>query len=229
MEKLCNDNETDFEKELRKVIFTHVSVADKLNQPSLDELIKYKSEIINEKIDLIKIDISELNSIIIELEKNRSPLFRKSIEENLKAKQAELESHNSSKPAVVAEPNSSEEIQSKQQDYFNQINNNKGELEKIVEKIKAKTKEKLNLNIEITELNKFQQSTLNFQLQYEKLKTDYRITLQGYGFDVDSIIKITIDETLLNARINAITIEIGEIDLLLNQSIPDNLPSKKLS
>lgn len=227
LEKLCNDNETDFEKELRKVIFTHVSTADKLNQVSLEDLIKYKTEIISEKIGLIKNDISEINAIIIELENNRSPLYRKSIEENLKAKQAELEAHKSSKPVVILEPTSSEEIQSQQQGYFAQINQQKKDLEKVNEEIKTKDQTKLNLNVELTELKKFEQSTVNFQQQFEKLKNDYRSNLQKYGFDVDNIIKITIEGATFKERINVITDEISQIDLLFNPSTLENLPSKK--
>ncbi|TAG31569.1 MAG: DNA repair protein [Sphingobacteriia bacterium] len=227
LEKLCNDSETDFEKELRKVIFTHVSAADKLNQPTLEDLIKYKTEIVNEKIAFIKKDISEANSILIELEKNRSPLYSKTIEENLKAKQAELEAHNSSKPIEVLEPTTSLEIQSQQQDYFAQINQLKSDLEKITKEIKEKTEAKLNLNIELTDLQKFQQSTANFQQQYEKLKTDYRENLRKYGFDVDNIIKLTIESSLVSERINAIGNQVTEIDLLFAPNNTTNLPSKK--
>ena len=227
LEKLCNDNETDFEKELRKVIFTHVSAADKLNQPSLEDLIKHKTEIVNEKIGLIKNDISEINSILIELEKNHSPSHRKTIEENLKAKQAELTAHISSKPVEILEPTASAEIQSQQQDYFTQINKLKSDLEKINKEIKEKTEAKLNLNIELNDLQKFQQSTAIFQQQYEKLKTDYRENLQKYGFDVDSIVKLIIESGAISERINTVNIQVAEIDLLFDTSNTANLPFKK--
>lgn len=227
LEKLCNDNETDFEKELRKVIFTHVSSADKLNQPTLEDLIKYKTEVVNEKIALIKNDITEINSIIIDLEKNHSPLYRKTIEEKLKAKQAELEAHNSSKPVEVLEPTTSQEIQSQQQGYFTQINQLKSDLENITTQIKEKNEAKLKLNIELTDLLKFQQSAANLQQQYEKLKTDYRENLQKYGFDIDNIIKLTIDAVAVSERINIINTDIAAIDLLFDTGNSENLPSKK--
>lgn len=229
LEKLCNDNETDFERELRKVIFTHVSDTDKLNQSSLEDLIKYKTEIVNERIALIKSDISETNSIIIELEKSNSPINRKTIAENLKAKEAELAAHKTSKPFEVSEPTASEEIQSQQQGYFTQLNNLKADLLLVEQEIKEKNELKLKLNIELNDLQKFQQSSTLFSQQYEKLKNDYRDNLRKYGLEVEGIVKLTIDSNPVSARIGAISTGIAAINLLFDTNNADNLPSKKIN
>lgn len=229
LEKLCNDNETDFERELRKVIFTHVSDTDKLNQSSLEDLIKYKTEIVNERIALIKSDISETNSIIIELEKSNSPINRKTIAENLKAKEAELAAHKTSKPSEVSEPTASEEIQSQQQGYFTQLNNLKADLLLVEQEIKEKNELKLKLNIELNDLQKFQQSSTLFSQQYEKLKNDYRDNLRKYGLEVEGIVKLTIDSNPVSARIGAISTGIAAINLLFDTNNADNLPSKKIN
>lgn len=227
LEKLCNDNETDFEKELRKVIFTHVSESDKLNQPSLEDLIKHKTEIVNQKIALIKAEISEANSIIIDLEKTNSPSNRKTIEESLKVKQAEYAAHKSCKPTEIPEPAASQEIQGQQQGYFTQINSFKGDLVKIDKEIKDQNDLKLTLNIELNDLQKFQQSTIIFSQQYEKLKNDYRDNLKKYGFDVDAIIKLAIEPTSVSTRIDTINSGILAANLLFDANNPENLPQKK--
>ena len=39
-----SEKSEDFEAELKKVIFSHISEPDKLGKPTLDDLIKYKKE-----------------------------------------------------------------------------------------------------------------------------------------------------------------------------------------
>jgi hypothetical protein len=47
LEKVCTETEpgqqSEFQRELRKVIFSHISDADRLGKESLDELIAYKT------------------------------------------------------------------------------------------------------------------------------------------------------------------------------------------
>lgn len=227
LEKLCNDNQTAFENELRKVIFSHVSEADKLGQLSLEELIKYKSEIIFQKITLLKDELNTFNERIIELEKQRSSEFQNAILESLKTKKAELESHNSIKPVAVIEPSASDEIKNQQKESHDKIKKDIEALEKIEEGIKAKNTNKLNLNIELSELKKFQQAIAIFQQQYEKVKTDYKAIILKYGFDIDKIIALQSDLTGIAGRVEKIEADISEINNQLNITITDSLAFKK--
>jgi hypothetical protein len=55
LEKVCTETEpgqkSEFQAELRKVIFSHISDADQLGKQTLDELIDYKTEELKGQID----------------------------------------------------------------------------------------------------------------------------------------------------------------------------------
>jgi hypothetical protein len=58
LERICNEisstTETDFDRELRKVIFSHVAEADRLTKPSLEELISYRTQEANARIAILR-------------------------------------------------------------------------------------------------------------------------------------------------------------------------------
>jgi len=72
-EKVCTElsdidiKESVFYKEIKKVIFTHIDDAQRLNQSSLDDIISLLTKVTEESIGHIKSKISNVNSNIIEL------------------------------------------------------------------------------------------------------------------------------------------------------------------
>ena len=108
LEKICTQlgkiEESEFDRELKKVIFSHVDDAYRLGQGSLDELIAYKATEANQKSTLLKQELHRLNEEIVALEEKAEPQYRKKIENLLDRKKKELKAHESSKPAVVAKP-----------------------------------------------------------------------------------------------------------------------------
>lgn len=227
LEKLCNENVNDLEEELRNVIFSHVTESDKLKQISLDTLIKFKSEVIIDKIDKIKIEITEINKRIIELEKINSNDYRISVQEKLNAKKAELESHNLGKPIEVIEPNQDEELQKEQIQITASIQELRNILEEKNNEIKTKKQERVDLNFELSELNKFIQSLDVLFESYEKIKNDYRDSISKYGFDIDNILKIQIDKSLVENRIRVIDNEVKRINKLLDVNESSSLEAIK--
>ena len=69
-EVICNElaegEEGDFDKELRDVIFSHVSDMERLGTYSLDELLSYKTRETNEAIEYLRDDLSNVNEEIAE-------------------------------------------------------------------------------------------------------------------------------------------------------------------
>lgn len=115
LESLCNElsvgGSTTFDKELRKIIYTHVSEPDRLGYASLDELLAFKVSELQVKRDQLAAGIARLNGEIVELERKLSPAFRATLEQQLEAKQNELSAIDLTKPtpAPEAEETGSEE------------------------------------------------------------------------------------------------------------------------
>jgi hypothetical protein len=86
LETICSDEVkgTEFNKELRAVIFSHVEDAGRLGCSSLDELITAKTNEKNAAIDIIKKSILKLNVNIVRLEGMLHPLYKQEIENKFK-------------------------------------------------------------------------------------------------------------------------------------------------
>lgn len=113
LEDLCNElgeggSET-FDAELRKIIYSHVPEAERLGKASMDELLDFKVAEIEQARKALSEDIGKINAEIVEAERRLTPEFRKSLEQLLAARVAELSALDESRPKEVQDPNASPE------------------------------------------------------------------------------------------------------------------------
>ena len=108
LETICSElresQEGRFDGELKEVIFSHVSDAERLGKETLDELIEY---VTNEKKDRISQSVTHLknvNTTISALEDQLTDEYRRSLEGQLEQRRAELKAHDDVKPGEVKEP-----------------------------------------------------------------------------------------------------------------------------
>jgi hypothetical protein len=80
LEKICTQlgriEETEFDRELKKVIFSHVDIPYRLGKTTLDELIKFKAAEATQKRQLLKHELGKLNELIVALEERATPVYR---------------------------------------------------------------------------------------------------------------------------------------------------------
>src|SRR5690606_22678861 len=112
---ICNEigtsHDSAFDKELKKVIFSHVPESQRLGFDSLGELVKYRTDEHYKRIEIIKGEIGELCLSLAELENQRFDEYRKKIEEELKIKNEELEILEKNPPQEVVSPQNDPEKQ----------------------------------------------------------------------------------------------------------------------
>lgn len=215
LEVLCNEEKEDFEKELKKIIFSHVPEEQRLGQNSLDKLVTFKTEAVNKGIDMLCDRLSATNKEIIELEEMSTDKYRQEIEERLKIKNQELQAHEKIKPNQVKQPESDD------------IN---PELKKISEEINIKTKKKRELE-EIRDENRKKKTEIhkkvasidrvsgeieNFKTQYEYLKTELENDLSILGFSFDDIVSLETKIEPLNKKKGNLKSELKGIEDDLN-------------
>jgi len=108
LETICTQlgriEESDFDHELKKVIFSHVDTSDQLNKGSLDELIAYKTSEVTTRIQNLKVELHQINERIIALTKQDSDEYRIHLNNLLSQKQLELDAHEKSPPTEVTKP-----------------------------------------------------------------------------------------------------------------------------
>lgn len=108
LEAICNEvaggEGSDFDKELKSVIFSHVADDDRLECETFDELIDFCTNETHEHIELLQRKLHDLNERIATLDDKLTDEYRQGLQQQLRHKQVELAAHDNAKPEEVREP-----------------------------------------------------------------------------------------------------------------------------
>ena len=227
LEKLCTTtDETEFEQELKKVIFSHVEVSERLNKESLEDLIDYKSEEIYQKIEQIKLELLGINKRISLLEDKKQPDFIVKLQENLKAKEAEIKAHEEIKPKEVKEPEKDESVKQENAQITESINKLKTEQDSLIQQLENLNTEKSTHTSIKVELNKLKESLSNFMDSYQKLKNSSEPILTKHNLDFELVLKLQFDVTSIDNKVQVSTNRLSEIEKNLDIENSDSIVSK---
>jgi ABC-type lipoprotein export system ATPase subunit len=232
LEKVCTETEpgqtSEFQQELRKVIFSHIGDAERLGKESLDELIEYKTEERVRQLTSHRQEISRLNADLVRLEARSTADYAAQIDAKLKLKQKELEAHVANKPAVVEQPNN---LTPEQQTVYAGI---AGELEKeraSLSALETQITERQNRQKVLTEhialAKKLEGKLDNFDAEFKRLKQECAADFQKLSLDTEAIVTLTIDKLALTHRRDALVAEKDTIDTALSTSQETSLPGQK--
>lgn len=227
IESLCNsDDSVAFEKELRKVIFSHISDSDKLGKSNLDELIEFQSEIMMSDIEEIKSKIQLVNKKIIDFERKKTASYRKGIEEQLKGKKNELIAHDSLKPTPVEAPSNPENTE-KNRIELDRISAIRKELEDLEKRIEIAHKSLSTTKFEIAQLEKTIQTIGSLVKQVDQVKSEIKPVFDAYAIDLDSSVNLKIDKTAIEKTLSEKRKLSFEINNSLSNENGDGLLEKK--
>ena len=108
LETICSElkesRETQFDRELMEVIFSHVDDPARLGMDTLPALIDYLTKEKEDSIAQLLTGLANVNSVIVALEDQLTEEHKKALEAQLAQKHAELKAHEGTKPTVVTEP-----------------------------------------------------------------------------------------------------------------------------
>jgi hypothetical protein len=232
LEKVCTETEpgqkSEFQQELRKVIFSHISDAERLDKESLDELIDYKTEELTEQLNSQRQEIARLNAELVRLEAKGTAEFAAQLDGKFKMKQQELNAHLASKPIAVEQPNN---LTSEQQMVYAGI---AGDLEKeqasladLENKIADYQGKQKILTEKIALARKLEAKLDNFEAEFVRLKQESAADFKKLSLDVEAIVALTIDKATLTQKRDTLTTEKGNIDTVLLPGTEMSLPNQK--
>lgn len=232
LEKVCTETEpgqqSEFQAELRKVIFSHISEADRLGKHTLDELIEYKTEELKGQIANARREISRVNLDLVRLEDKSTPDYRARIEALLAEKQQELKAHKDIAPTKVEQPS---EVGAEQKAAFDVIAVKLGEERATLNRIDSETTEKRELQKTFAEkialAGKIEGKIDTFGSEYARLGRETSDDLQRLGLELGKLVTLTIDKSMLVAARKQLTEEKTAVDAILDVGAPDSLPSQK--
>lgn len=201
LEKLCNEmniaSGNSFDDEIKKVIFSHISIENRLGCETFDLLLALKTKELSEEMNIYRMQVSETNSLICEIELKLTNTYREQLTEQLRVKQLEYDQHIKTKPEVVEKPLSGDQVDSGYAQLAEEVallNAQKSQLqdEKYmkVEKRKFFVKKQEAVKSSLGKID-------NFVLQFDKLIKDLSENLELLEVNQEQIITLKIDKSLL--------------------------------
>jgi len=216
LERLCTNIESDdFERELKQIIYSHTPPDKRLGKSSLDELINYKSSLVNDEISQIQAAISSLNKEISLLERKATEDFKKSIQNQLELKKGELKAHLTIEPKKPDTGQENEESK-KLVEELTKLREQIKLLEDDIENLKNK---KSNHSIKKEELLRANQYYDNIDEQLKKVIQDnneFVQILNKNNIPLADVISFKIDTSKITELIKSITGEIETINIDLD-------------
>lgn len=213
LEMLCVDeDEHEFEEEIKSIIFSHTPYSERLGFSDLDELINYKSEIINKELSVIKGEIDELNLKIINLEKKTYNSYKQSLIELLNNKQTELGNHKSARPIEVQEPKNNSELEQRNKDINDKIADIRKQIEQKTERRQEINDNKSTLLLQVSELEKSKQTFNNIKNSLDSVYNNQRAILEKYDLDIADIVSYTINITPIESLLVSKNEELSAIN-----------------
>lgn len=202
LEKVCTETEpgqqSEFQTELRKVIFSHIGDADRLDKETLDELIEYKTEELKGQIDNARREISRINGELIRLEDKGTADHTAQLEAKLKVKQQELKAHHDNKPAAVEQPgNVSAEQKAAYEAIAGELTAERAMLKGLDAKIVQQQTLQKTLAEKVAVARKIEGKVANFEAEYTRLVRETEDDLQKLELDFKSIVALTVNKNVL--------------------------------
>lgn len=226
LENLCTtENDKDFEKELRSIIFQYLPDERKYGKTNLDDVIDYLSQEIEMSEKDISEKISECNKRIVDLEEKKNPNFVKSLENTLDLKRKALDNLLAVKPEEVEKPvhDNNEEEKNKQKEIVILTE----QLRNVEEQINETQSQLTNETVKVQNLVKAREQVNRVLQNIENAKNEIIPLLQSAGLKIEDIISFSFKRERIDDAINLFSIKISELKGKIKTDGPDSLLQQK--
>ena len=200
-ERLTNEIATieEFQKEIEKVVFSHISDDDKLGTSSFDELVKLKTQSVDRAIEELEKKISSSNEKIIELEAKTLPSFKTALEKKLEKKQEELEAL--TEPEKVENPAEDEDSQGADNEVRKKVTELKDEIEGLENSIDDEEQKKQKLLKDIQTLSDLESAIKSQVESFTTFIDRKKSELVEWGIDISKMISVDTNYTEIEEAI----------------------------
>lgn len=222
LENLCTtENDREFEKELRSIIFQYLPDELKYGKTNLDEVIDYLSQEIEMSEKDISEKISECNKRIVDLEEKKNPNYVKSLENALELKRKALDNLLSVKPEEVKKPvhENNEEETKKQKEIVVLVE----ELGKIEERINESQSQLTNESVKMQNLQKAREQIIRISQNIESAIIEITPLLRSAELKIEDIVSFSIKKEIIDSAIEKISTRISELKEKIKTEGPNSL------
>jgi ABC-type lipoprotein export system ATPase subunit len=235
IETLCNviatGEDSDFDRELKQIIFSHVGPSERLGYDTLDDILRFLTSETQATIRVIADRIHAINGQIVQYEDRGTESFRAQLESQLRLRREELEAHERSKPVPVPEPAQSEELRNAAAIIRDEIASRKDALGEVTVEISRLDKERAELARRIAVLDKVITRLDNFRLQYEEFERALTRDLQELNITppigFQDIAQVSLDRGKLTRLRNQFSAQMAGIAEQLDSSKDGSPPARR--
>jgi ABC-type lipoprotein export system ATPase subunit len=208
LEEICNEislgKSTRFYSELQEVIFSHVPQAEREGFRSLDDLLEYRSKEVQNGIDLLLIDLDKLNRQIVTIEDQLTPEYKNALEEQLKERKRELQSHENTKPKAVPKPDENESAKEESKRISLELEKKHDTLKQVEEQIAQLRANESRLVRQLTLADNLLQRVQNIERQIKKTIEDSKRDFEELGLNQQSILSYSVNTKPIRDKIEAL-------------------------
>lgn len=218
IEKLCNEiatgNETNFGKELKKVIFAHVPPEKQLRMGTLDDLLEYRVAARKKAFLQIQQKLFVLNEEIVRVEGEMSEDTLRSYKTALELKESELKAHEAAPPKPVDKP-AEDPNDATNKDVTKQISDKQMELKDIQARLLAAKAERMELVAHDAILTRLTGHLQNFEDSHATFVAENTAEFELGGFNLTDIVKVTVDHKPLEDAVETTANRLTELAALI--------------
>src|SRR6266404_15108 len=227
LEKICTEvphgAETDFDREIKRVIYSRLAGTELLGAGSLDELIEIKTAAIEETISQLRYDVTEINKQIVEMEQQSKQEYRHSLENSLRSARDALRDLRRARPSKESPPDASDELHL----ISNQIEVQRSERDVLIEQIAQAENQLGEVNKQISDLSSLLIRLESLDRQYRKFVEDNSDHFESMGLDISAIVQLKFDRTPLEALEKQLSEKKRALELSLAPENSDGLTAKR--
>ncbi len=228
LETICTETSVDersaFQQELRKVIFSHIAESARLKKKTLDELIEYKTEEISDELAQHREALAQVNVTLANLQHKATADYRAQLDLALAAKQNELLSHESIKPAEVPQPGSlGQEQQAAYALVEAALKEKTGAVEALADAIKAEQELQKTLLEQSAAVTKLESRLTNIENEVKSQLQQSAPQFVALALEPAGIVLLTINRAPLNDKKTQVEDAQKKVNAALSATAPTGL------
>ena len=231
LDKICSQlgriEETEFDRELKKVIFSHVDYPHRLGKTTLDDLIKFQAAEATQKNQLLKQELTKLNELIVGLEFKATPAYKLRLENLLLQKQAELDAHQLAVPDEVVKPENNDARKDEIAALSDAIEAERAKLAAVVENTRAAREREAEIVHLKAAVGRVSARLDNLARQISTFTSESTADLADLGLKQEEIFTHSIDKTKLTELLVALDNEQTGLAARLDPTAEANLITAK--
>ncbi len=227
LEEVCSEltriDESGFYGELMEVIFSHVTVAERLGKETLTELIDYVTKEKEERVIQIAQSLRSINAEISRSEAMLDTEYGRSLEAQTLSRMEELEAHSKVKPQVVMEPSQNVEEEAVTVPVKNELAALIQQWDALEQQIEAAEVDRRRAAREMAAADRLITRIENFERHVSSFQGESLGDLVELGLDIKQLLELKIDRAPILEKKSSSTKRLGDLNNTLNESIEGSL------